>query len=81
MSNTIESWAKMMAHPNENSNASIYLDSTPVRQHRLVGILDAEKPALDNFQTIAHFIKEMPVGDKTEMLLTLSAYCKAELNG
>ena len=62
-------------------NASIYADNTPVRSHRLVGIMDADKPALDNFRTISHFVNSMPLNDKTEMLLTLLAYCKAQLNG
>jgi hypothetical protein len=70
-----------MAHPNDNSNASIYADNTPVRSHRLIGIIDADKRPLDNFQTITHFVNSMPLNDKTEMLLTLLAYCKAQLNG
>jgi hypothetical protein len=63
------------------TNESIYADSTPVRTHRLLGILDDEKSALGNFRTIAAFVTGMTVGDKTEMLLTLSAFCKYELNG
>jgi len=63
------------------NNHSIYADSTPVRTHRLIGILDAGKKPLDNFRTVTHFINEMSVGDKTEMLLTLAAFCRAELNG
>jgi hypothetical protein len=60
---------------------SIYADNTPVRRHRLIGVLDADKTALDNFRTLTQFVKELPVGDKTEMLLTLAAFCRAELNG
>jgi hypothetical protein len=60
---------------------SIYADSTPVRRHRLIGILDADKSPVDNFQTLTQFVKELPLGDKTEMLLTLAAFCRAELNG
>jgi hypothetical protein len=63
------------------SNQSVFADSTPVRMHRLIGILDAGKKPLDNFRTITHFVNLMSVGDKTEMLLTLAAYCRAELNG
>lgn len=63
------------------TNNSIYFDSTPVRSHRLVGILDVDKGALENFRTIQHFVDRMPLGDKTEMLMTLAAYCRAELNG
>jgi radical SAM superfamily enzyme len=43
--------------------------------------LDADKSPLDNFRIITHFVNLLPVGDKTEMLLTLAAFCRAELNG
>jgi radical SAM superfamily enzyme len=63
------------------NNDSIYADSTPVRTHQVLGILDADKSPLDNFRIITHFVNLLPVGDKTEMLLTLAAFCRAELNG
>ena len=56
-------------------------DVTPVRSHRTVAILDADKSPLDNFQTIRTYIASMALSDKIEMLLTLAAFCRAELQG
>ena len=56
-------------------------DKTPILKNLAVSILDVESTTLTNFRTMTQFIKHMPLTDKTEMLLTLAAFCRSELNG
>jgi hypothetical protein len=56
-------------------------EKTPVRNTAGVGILDLNRPAIENFITITQYVQNLPVGTKVEMLMTLKAFISAELAG
>lgn len=64
-----------------NATVQIIDDKTPVRNTARILVLDPTKPAIDNFLSITHYIQNLPVNTKVEMLMTLQAFSKAELSG
>lgn len=63
------------------TNAAIIDDITPVRNTARTAVLDPEAPLVETFNSIARYVKNLPLTDRVEMLLTLRSFVASELTG